>query len=272
MPPLEEKARLDEQASRAAGRIVDGGEGSGIDQLGNQLSHLFGGVKLACRLALPLSELSQKILVGPAQDIRLGVLQAQPVAAQDLNQRSQPVVVQRALAALPLIVVLDVQHALQIRIEPGDLPQGLGQKFAHPAVGPVIPDRLPVVFPWNVKANDRSAAGLQSVGQISLDDAPGQLFLPVLRDVSGKLVVKDIGEPLEEDEGQDEVLELGGIRRPPNGAGRIPQPGLQSRDVQVLFARSRKTALSLQQGSGSGGLLFCWSSSSCQLGCISWVG
>jgi len=78
------------------------------------------------------------------------------------------------------------------------------------------------------------------MGQIRLDDAPGQLFIPVLLDVGGKLILEDIGQPLEENQRQNEVLELWGIRRPPNGAGGIPQPGLQSGYVQVLVSARRQ--------------------------------
>ena len=41
------------------------------------------------------------------------------------------------------------------------------------------------------------------------------------------LILEDVGEALEENQRQDEVLELGRVRRPPDGAGCIPQPGLK---------------------------------------------
>ena len=104
----------------------------------------------------------------------------------------------------------------------------------------MVSHRLPAVIPWNVKANDGSAPALQGMGQIRLDDAPGQLFISIFLDVGGKLILEDIGQPLEENQRQNEILELGSIRRPPNGAGCIPQPGLQSGYVQVLVSPHRQ--------------------------------
>ncbi len=40
----------------------------------------------------------------------------------------------------------------------------------------------------------------------------------------GELVFEDVGEALEKDEGEDVVLELGGVQGSPNLASRIPQP------------------------------------------------
>lgn len=113
--------RLDEQASAAAGRVVDGGAGGGVEQFGHQPADLLGRIELARALPLPLGELAQQVLIRAAQDVRLGVAQAEAVARDDLDEGAEAVVIQRALPALALVVVLHIQHALQVGIEPRHL-------------------------------------------------------------------------------------------------------------------------------------------------------
>ena len=151
---------------------------------------LLGRVKLACRLALPLGKLSQQVLVGPTQNIGLCVLQAQTVTAEDLYQGAQPVVIQTALAALPLVVILDIQNALQIGIEAGDLSHGRRHELAQAAVSAVVPYRLPAVALRDVKTDDGRAAGLEGVSQIRFNDAPGQLPILVFLDMESMLTLR----------------------------------------------------------------------------------
>ena len=66
MTTLIQQPGLDQEATRAAGRIVNGAVGHGIDQLGNEVPYLFRGVKLPRRLPLPLGELAQQILICPS--------------------------------------------------------------------------------------------------------------------------------------------------------------------------------------------------------------
>jgi hypothetical protein len=68
---------------------------------------------------------------------------------------------------------------------------------------------------------------------VLLDQLGGGLRGPELVGEVGDLVVEHVGEPLEEDERQDVVLELGGVERPADLAGGLPQPGLQGRQVET---------------------------------------
>jgi hypothetical protein len=43
----------------------------------------------------------------------------------------------------------------------------------------------------------------------------------------GNLVVEDIRQPLEEDQRQDVILELGRVERRPDRASRLPEPVFQ---------------------------------------------
>jgi len=45
-------------------------------------------------------------------------------------------------------------------------------------------------------------------------------------------ISEDVGEALEEDEGEDEVLELGGVDGAAADAGGVPEPGFQGRNVE----------------------------------------
>jgi hypothetical protein len=132
--------------------------------------------------------------------------QAQAVPADDLDQFAQAVLVEGALAALALVVILEIEDALEVRIEPGHLAHGVGNELAEPAVGRMIAQRLPSEVARKVKTDNRLAAVLQGVGMVASI----------------------------EDERQNEVLELGRIGSAANGAGGVPEPGLQSADVQPL--------------------------------------
>ena len=101
-----------EQSRRAASGIVDGRVGRRLDQLRYELCDLLGRVELASTLALPLGELAEQVLVGATKDIRFGVLQPEAMLAQDLKQRGQSVIVERALAALCFVEVLGVEYAV----------------------------------------------------------------------------------------------------------------------------------------------------------------
>jgi len=60
----------------------------------------------------------------------------------------------------------------------------------------------------------------------------GVVSTPELLGQGSKLVLEDVGEAFEEDQGKDVVLELGGVHRPADGAGRLPQPIFQSRKIE----------------------------------------
>ena len=65
--------------------------------------------------------------------------------------------------------------------------------------------------------------------------ARASFLAAVLRHVRGKLVIEDIRQAFEEDEGQDEVLELRRMGRATNLAGGVPQPLLQGGNVEMLL-------------------------------------
>ena len=239
---------LDEQPARAAGRVVDGGVRRRVEQLGHQPAHFLRGVELAGALPLALGELAQQVLVGAAQDVGLRVVQPQAVAVQHLDERDQPVVVEDALAALALVVVLDVQGAVQVGVEAHRLAKRIGDELAQPAVRAMMAHRPPVVRLGDVEADDGLAAGRQRVGMVGLDDGARHLFAAVLRHIRGELVIEDIGQALEEDQGQDEVLELRRVGRAPDFARGVPEPLLQGGDVEMFLGVGAQGECGLRKG------------------------
>jgi len=69
---------------------------------------------------------------------------------------------------------------------------------------------------------------------ILLDQLGRFLHIPELMGQVRHLVVEDIRQPLEEDQRQDVILELGRVERPPDRAGRLPEPVLQRGDIELL--------------------------------------
>ena len=122
---------LDEQAARAAGGVVDGHARLRVQQVCHQHADLARRVELAGALSLTLGELAQQVLVGPAQDIRLDILQAQAVLVEHLDQLVQVVIADDALAGGGGVEVGHVDHACQLGVLAGDGPHGVGEGFAQ---------------------------------------------------------------------------------------------------------------------------------------------
>ena len=66
---------------------------------------------------------------------------------------------------------------------------------------------------------------------VLLDELGRRLLVAELVGELRDLVVEDVGEPLQEDERQDVVLELRGVERPANLAGGVPEPSFQRPDI-----------------------------------------
>jgi hypothetical protein len=74
---------------------------------------------------------------------------------------------------------------------------------------------------------------------ILLDQLGRRLHIPEVMGQVGHLVVEDIREPLEEDQRQDVILELGSIERPPYRARRAAsQSQFSSAETSSFFVRS----------------------------------
>jgi hypothetical protein len=96
-------------------------------------------------------------------------------------------------------------------------------------------DGIPAVLVGDEEADDGLAVVPESVLVVGLDDLAGDLLVAELGHLPGELVFEHVGKPLEEDQGQDEVLELGGVLRSPDDAGGVPKPLLQGGHVEMLL-------------------------------------
>ena len=192
-----------------------------------------------CALPLPLGELAQEVLVGAAQDIGLDVAQAQPVLAEHLYQFPQPVIPHHALPRLRGVEIHRVNHPRQFGVLARDGAHRVGERLAQPGgqFGQVAP-----------AGGRRQVEAHQVV--VVLDQPLGGRAAAELVAQAGDLVVEDVGQALEEDEGQDVVLELGCIHRSADLAGGFPQPGLEGGDVQGMVVRGHTGWVLLSEQNG----------------------
>lgn len=196
-------------------------------------------VELAGALAPAFGERAEQVLVGAAEDVRLGVRAAEAVAVDGLDQGVEAVVVEGLLAGLGLVEVADVDGAVELGVERGDLPHGGGDELAEAAVGEVVADGVPVVLWRHEEADDRGAAGFQGVLVVGADDLPGGLLVAEGLDLLGEAVGEDVGEALEEDEGRMKSLNL--------GASAVPRTAQAASQSQVSRAGVSRCSL----GSGT---------------------
>jgi len=104
----------------------------------------------------------------------------------------------------------------------GDVPQPGGHLFTNPR-GQLADDRPDRVFrvvrhEGEIETDQLVVHGHELEGFGPASDLLGD---PV------DLVIEDVTQPLGEDQGQDEILVLRGIRRPSDAARRIPDPTFQ---------------------------------------------
>lgn len=205
-----------------------------VDQVRHEPADFFWRVELSGALPLSFGEFPQEILVSPTKNVRLSILQSEAMAADDLNQCRKAVVIECPLSALTLVVILDVQHAKEFGVELGDLAHGVGHELPQCAVRRVVPNGVPAVLVRDEEPDDRFAVVLQRVFVVGSYDLAGNILVAELPDLSRELVIEHIGQALEKHQRQDEILELGRVRRPTDRAGSVPKPRFECRDVQML--------------------------------------
>ena len=224
-----DQLELDEQPGGATGKVVAGLAGPGPHYVGHQEADLGGGEELARTLAGALRELAQQVLVGAAQKVRLHVGEAEPVArvGEGLDDGSEAGRVEVALAVALGGEVHEVYDAGERRIPPHDGTHCHGQVLADVA-GPraaALGVRRPFV---GLPTADDVPAGLRGQVEahqlvVALRDFLCDGAVPELLGQPLYLVVEHVRETLEEEEGQQVVLELGGVLFASDGAGGVPQ-------------------------------------------------
>ena len=207
---------------RAAAGVVDPAL-EGFQHLDEEPHDAARGVELSALAALGQGELLQEVFVDTAEHIGgAGIGPAEPNVAHEVDDLPQAGLIQRRARVVlgqdvleGRVVALDGGHGVvhgppyswltRLRLEPW--PSRLGR---HPedALGTVL-------------------VGVFGVGAV--DDLLLQLRVGLL---------EGIGDVLEEDQAEDDVLVLGGVHAAPEGVGHLPQLGPVVRDGTVA-ARSR---------------------------------
>ena len=242
-PPLGARGRsgllhrdlaLDEQAAGAAAGVVDFHAGLGGEDPGHNDADLGRGVELAGALAAALGELADEVFVALADDVGLDVVEPEALGADGLDEVGEAVVVEVALAVGGGVEVDAVDDALQERVFPGDGPHVGGDAFAD-LVGELADD-----------GPDRLLGIVRQEREVEADElvvGPGELEGLLARtDLGGDavhLVVEDVAEALGEDEREDEVLVFRCVLGPADGAGGVPDPGLEGFPVSVIVCHQR---------------------------------
>ena len=220
----DELHRLHEHPRRAAAGVVDPAP-PGLQHLDQELHHAARGVELTALLALGARELREEVLVDAAEHVLgPGVRVAHPDVADHVDELAEPLLVERRAG-----VVLG-QHVLERRIVALDG----GHRVVHePADVGLTGLRL-----------ETAPARLQR----HPEDVLGPVLVRVLR--VGALVplgleqgvhlLEGVGDVLQEDEAEDDVLVLGRVHRAAERIGHAPKLGLVAgRGALSLGLRAR---------------------------------
>ena len=225
---VDERDRLHEHAGRAAAGVVDPAA-IGLQHLDQQLDDAAGGVELAALLALGARELRQEILVDAAEHVLgAGVLVAHHDVADHVDELAKPLLVQRRPG-----VVLG-QHVLEHRVVALDT--------GHRAVNDLADGGLPrlglEMTPAGLGRDPKDVLGAVLVRVLRVG------ALVPLRHEGGVPLLEGVGDVLEEDQPEDDMLVFGGIHRAAQGIGHLPELGLVAgRSPAVRLHRRRVLSL-----------------------------
>ena len=241
----DELHRLHEHPRRAAAGVVDPSPPR-FQHLDQELDDASRGVELAALLALGARELRKEVFVDAAEHVLgAGVRVAHPDIADHVDDLAEPLLVERRAG-----VVLG-QHVL----EHGVVALDRGHCIVHePADDGLLGLGLEMA-PARLRRHPEDVLGPVLVGVLRI----GTLMLLVLE--PGVHLLEGVGDVLEEDEPEDDVLVLGRVHRAAQGVGHAPQlglvacrgaliPSLWGRGLrrQTGHRRRRLTTASLQLG------------------------
>jgi hypothetical protein len=226
----DELQRLNEHPARAAAGVVDP-TAVGLDHLDEQVDHAVGRQELAPLAALGERELLEEVLVDAAEHVLgAGFLVADLDVADHVDQLAEARLVERRAG-----VVLG-QYALEHGIVALDAGHGV---VHEPADGGLL--RLGLqVRPARFGRHPEDAQGAVLVGVLGVG------ALGLLGDEPRVVLLEGVGDVLEEDETQDDVLVLGRVHAAAQGVGHLPELGLVA-DVGRGRVRLARLGLSLRQ-------------------------
>ena len=209
---VDERDRLHEHAGRAAARVVHPPP-VGLQHLHQQLDDAARGVELTALLALGARELRQEILVDPAEHVLgAGVFVAHLDVADQVDELAEALLVEAGAG-----VILG-QHVLERRVVTLDA----GHRVVDRAPDGRLPRQRPEALPARLARHPEDVFGAVLVGVLGVGP------LAPLRFQDGMSLLEGVGDVLEEDQPQHDVLVLGGVQRAAQGVGHAPQLGLMA--------------------------------------------
>jgi hypothetical protein len=175
-----------------------------------ELDHAARRVELAALLALGARELRQEVLVHAAKDV-LGarLLVADPDVADEVDELPEPRLVQRR----PRVVLR--QHALQRGVVPLDA----FHRIVHEPSDGGLPRLRLEVRPARLRRHPEDVLGAVLVRVLRVGAAA------LLRDELRVCLLEGVGDVLQEDQAEDDVLVLGGVHAAAEGIGHLPELG-----------------------------------------------
>ena len=185
---------FDQQTARPTAWVVCRHPWLRLQQVRHDHCDLARRVKLPGTLALAFGEFPQQLFECAAKDVRFHVVEAEPVfgIVEHLDQVRQVLIVYNALSRCRGVEVRNINNAGKSRILTGDRTNGVGEEL--PQAGGCRGDLRPARLFGNVEAH-------QFV--ILLDQFRSGSHITEVVGEMGKLVIEDIGEPLEEDQGKN---------------------------------------------------------------------
>ena len=208
---LDELLAADEHAARAAAGVVDAAL-VGREHLDQHAHHARGRVELAAALALGAGEAREEVLVDAAERV-LGAVggAAEGDVADQVDELAEALLVEAGAG-----VVLR-QHAL----ERGVVALDGGHRVVDERADGGLRGAGLQVRPARLLRHPEDAGGAVLVGVFGV----GALLL--LRFELGVLGLEGVGDVLEEDQAEDDVLVLGRVHVVAQRVGRLPELGLE---------------------------------------------
>ena len=207
---LDELHRLDEHAGGAAAGVVDTAM-IGFQHLHQELDDATRGVELAALLALGAGELGEEVLVHTAQHIfGAGLRVSNPDVGDQVDELAQAGLVQGGTG-----IVLG-QHVFERRV----VPLYGGHGVVHQLADGRLPRLCLEVRPAGLQRHPEDVLAAVLVHVLGV--------VPLCRlGLQPRVHLKEgVGDVLEEDEAEDDVLVLGGVHAAPKGVSHPPKLGL----------------------------------------------
>ena len=231
-------AAFHEKTTGTAARVVDLHSRLGLEHARHDGTDPGRGVELAGALAAALGELADKVFVALADDVGLDVFEPEALGADGLDEVGEEVIVEVALAVGSGVKVHAVNDSPQARVFLGDSLHVGSDAFAD-LVGERSDDRPDGLL--RVFRDEREIEADELV--VGPDELEGLLTRADLVGDAVQLVIKNVTEALDEDEGEDVVLVFRRVFDTPYKTGSTPEPRFERFRVSAFIFQLTYSAL-----------------------------